>query len=142
MNYKEIHKDLFKMHPQYKLAQCISSDANMGAGIAELFDKKFNMKKKVLAYTGRERQYPTCIYIAQDGVFNLITKQNYWLKPTYATLTIALEKMKSIALEKGIGKIAMPIIGCGLDRLNWNHVSNIIRKVFADTDISILICKQ
>ena len=38
-------------------------------------------------------------------------------------------------------KIAMPVIGCGLDRLDWSKVSDIIKDVFSDTDIEILVCK-
>ena len=38
-------------------------------------------------------------------------------------------------------KIAMPQIGCGLDRLKWKDVSDVIKDVFADTDIEILVCK-
>ena len=39
-------------------------------------------------------------------------------------------------------KIAMPVIGCGLDRLEWSKVSEIIKEVFECTDIEILVCKQ
>jgi hypothetical protein len=35
----------------------------------------------------------------------------------------------------------MPLIGCGLDRLRWDKVRNIVENVFADTDIDILVCK-
>ena len=38
-------------------------------------------------------------------------------------------------------KIAMPVIGCGLDRLEWSKVSEIIKEVFEGTDIEILVCK-
>ena len=54
----------------------------------------------------------------------------------------ALEIMKMMATENGVKKIAMPIIGCGLDRLQWDKVSKIIQEVFEDTDIEILVCKQ
>lgn len=33
-------------------------------------------------------------------------------------------------------------IGCGLDRLNWNDVSEQIKSIFADTDVEILVCKR
>lgn len=36
----------------------------------------------------------------------------------------------------------MPVIGCGLDRLNWNDVSEQIKDVFADMDVEILVCKR
>jgi hypothetical protein len=35
----------------------------------------------------------------------------------------------------------MPLIGCGLDRLSWDEVYEIICEVFEDTDVEILICE-
>ena len=40
----------------------------------------------------------------------------------------------------GITKLAMPLIGCGLDKLEWNRVKDVIEDVFDDTDVEILIC--
>ena len=31
----------------------------------------------------------------------------------------------------------MPRIGCGLDKLNWKNVKNMIKEIFKDTDIAI-----
>ena len=45
-------------------------------------------------------------------------------------------------MKNGINKIAMPMIGCGLDKLNWDKVSQIIKETFKDTDIEILVCKK
>lgn len=50
--------------------------------------------------------------------------------------------MREICQDNDIKKVAMPVIGCGLDRLNWNKVSEIIKKMFGDVDIEILVCKQ
>lgn len=44
-------------------------------------------------------------------------------------------------MENGITKVAMPTIGAGLDRLPWQSVSEQIQRVFADTDMEILVCK-
>ena len=71
----------------------------------------------------------------------MITKERYWGKPTYESVTQALEKCKKICIEKNIKKIAMPTIACGLDGLNWDKVSQIIKEVLNDTDIEILVCK-
>ena len=49
--------------------------------------------------------------------------------------------MKNQAVLNGIKKIAMPLIGCGLDRLEWEDVKTIIINTFQDTDIEILICR-
>ena len=75
-----------------------------------------------------------------DNVFNLVTKEKYWHKPTYNSLTDALKSMRSACRYCNIKKIAMPMIGCGLDRLRWDKVSEIIKDVFKDENIEILVC--
>lgn len=50
--------------------------------------------------------------------------------------------MKTICQKETITKIAMPVIGCGLDKLSWDKVSEAIKEVFSDSDIEILVCKQ
>ena len=35
----------------------------------------------------------------------------------------------------------MPLIGCGLDRLQWEKVSEIVQEVFKDIDIEIVVCR-
>jgi hypothetical protein len=39
-------------------------------------------------------------------------------------------------------KLGMPLIGCGLERLKWDKVSEIIKDVFVDTDIEIVVCRR
>jgi len=36
--------------------------------------------------------------------------------------------------------LAMPKIACGLDRCNWEDIERIIRHVFGETGIEILVC--
>lgn len=50
MNYKEVKGDLFTAPEAYYLAQCISSDCALAAGIATQFQKKFNLRDKLLKY--------------------------------------------------------------------------------------------
>lgn len=50
--------------------------------------------------------------------------------------------MREICQDNDIKKVAMPVIGCGLDRLSWYKVSEIIKKTFSEMDIEILVCKQ
>ena len=146
MIYKEETRDLFAVPDEYYLAHCISADFGMGKGIVVEFNKRFDMKNKL------QTKYPDYISewshkkydsdcILEDRVFNLITKERYFHKPTYKTLTGALMKCREICLENNIMKIAMPVIGCGLDRLEWSRVSEIIKLVFKDTDFEILVCK-
>jgi hypothetical protein len=133
MIYKEINGDLFSADEKFYFAHCISSDYALGAGIAVLFNKKYDMKKK-LKNIG-SGTYPDCIKI--DNVYNLVTKKFCWNKPTLGTLTESLKKMKEDIVKNNIKYLAMPKIGCGLDRLSWGNVSSIIKEIFEDVDIEI-----
>ena len=148
MQYREEVRDLFSVSDDYYLAHCISADFGMGKGIVVEFNKRFNMKNKLISkyhdflrYWDDEKDECKGTCILEGRVFNLITKRNYWLKPTYKTITQALKHMKMLALNNSVTKIAMPTIGSGLDRLNFDKVSEIINDVFSDTDIEILVCK-
>ena len=147
MIYKEEVRDLFSVSEEYYLAHCISADFGMGKGIVVEFNKRFDMKRKLqTCFDGYLEEFVENDYksdcLMMGRVFNLITKERYWQKPTYETIKGALEMMKKIAIENEIKNIAMPIIGCGLDRLQWDRVSEIIKEVFENTDIEILVCKQ
>lgn len=147
MTIIEVHQDLFTVPKDYTLVHCISADFALGAGIAKEFNKRFNMKRKL------QSKYPDyfdifiqhhfgggCIYIYEDRVLNLVTKERYFEKPSIYTMKIALQCMKEICLINGITKLAMPKIGCGLDRLQWSKVKQTIEEMFADTDIEIRVC--
>lgn len=146
MILKEEKRDLFSVSEEYYLAHCISADFGMGKGIVVKFNKRFDMKRNL------QRAFPDYINqwhhngwssdcIMYGRVLNLITKERYFHKPTYETLKGSLEVMKKISEQEEITKIAMPVIGCGLDRLEWNKVKEIIKDVFEDTDIEILVCR-
>lgn len=133
-------KDLFTTPQGYYLAHCISADFALGAGIAKVFDSVYNMKFKLF------RNYPNYEYhrgdaLLVDNVFNLVTKKQCWHKPTYESLKEALEMMKAVMELDDVTKLAMPKIGCGLDKLSWDQVYNIICEVFEDTDVEIVICE-
>ncbi len=138
MIYREIKADLFSMPEEYALCHCVSSDFALGAGIAKRF-AAMGVKRELV------RQYPRewhgkgyCLITTVSGrvVANLVTKQRYFNKPTLETLEQALADFR----EKAPPKIAMPKIGCGLDKLLWEDVSPVIRRIFADTDAEIMVC--
>ena len=73
-------------------------------------------------------------------IIDLVTKTRYWHKPTMYSMRKALEKMKRGCEIENITKIAMPKIGCGLDKLKWEDVSLVIKEIFADSPIDIVVC--
>lgn len=136
MTLVEKRCNLFYVGKEYALAHCISSDYALGAGIAVEFQKRFRLKDKL-----KEKgsgSFPDCIYI--NNVFNLVTKSKYWNKPTYKSLEESLQMMKAIVIENKIKHIAMPRIGCGLDRLQWPKVREVVKELFDDTDCEIVVC--
>ena len=140
MNIAIETRDLFTVPQGYYLAHCISADFALGAGIAKTFDAVYNMRFKLF------KEYPDYTYnggdtLLIDNVFNLVTKPKCYHKPTYDALRQSLETMKSMMELFAITKLAMPKIGCGLDRLDWDIVYDIIWDVFHETYVDILICE-
>lgn len=144
MKIIEKKMDLFKLSNDYTLVHCISEDCAMGKGIAKTFDKRFkNMKNDIfdtLVYN--ELHYPISIMFLGDdqNVINMVTKKEYWHKPTYKTFEIALDSVVKICKKYNITKVGMPKIGCGLDRLQWGRVKEMIENKFKDLDIEIIVC--
>lgn len=136
MNYKEIEGNLFDAPQGFCLAHCIAGDFGMGAGIATQFNEKFNMRSR-LKDIYESVTAPDCIKI--DNVYNLITKNLSYKRPTYDNFTESLRIMKEEIVKDGVKFLAMPQIGCGLDGLNWSIVRAIIKDIFEDTDVNIVI---
>lgn len=154
MQYKEIKGDLFDIDSnKYYLVQCISADFAMGAGIAVEFNKRFNVKNKLKSLVSNginilpvwdnlSSLRGFCLLLEADHIFNLVTKRNYWNKPTPASIRDALNDLRWQCDDLGIKYLAMPRIGCGLDRQNWNNVSNLIKRIFDDSDIEIIVVNK
>ena len=144
MHYEEKTQDLFSCSEDWHLAHCISADFAMGKGIAADMEQRFGLREQL------RREHPGYREIwAKDRrgdalltgrVLNLVTKDRYFHKPTLRTMCEALTRMRDIAGREGIRRIAMPRIGCGLDRLSWEDVRLLIHEVFGRTDAEILVC--
>ena len=150
MTYREEKRDLFTVGNDYYLAHCISADFKLGAGIAVEFNKRFNCRQRLFEmypasrtpYWDKLQDRFKGLCVITDPVYNLITKRNYWNKPTLATMKNALFWMKEDCEIRKIDKLAMPMIGCGLDKLHWEDVSALIKETFIDTNVGILVCYQ
>ncbi len=152
MTIKEEKRDLFTMPDDYALAHCISADFKLGAGIAKKIDELFDVRQKLFNVfpeswiprwdKTKERYRGGCILFNHKDriIFNLVTKRNYWDKPTLSTIKNALDWLSDFCYCYKIKKLAMPRIGCGLDRQNWSDVKALIEKVLADTDVEIVVC--
>ncbi|MBD5113351.1 MAG: macro domain-containing protein [Ruminococcaceae bacterium] len=140
MTFSEIQGDLFT-RTDCALCHCISSDFALGAGIAKKFAQMGVKKQLRESFTSEWQGSGYCLVTETNGVVvgNLVTKQRYFHKPTLETLRQALEDFREHALQYGLRKIAMPKIGCGLDKLQWEDVREIIQDVLKDTDFEVFV---
>lgn len=140
MEYKLIQDDIFN-HKDCYYAHCISRDYALGAGIAVEFDKRYDMRNRLLKLAEEKTETLDEKCIEVENVFNLITKEKYWQKPSYKSLEESLLEMKEkLSKNKNIKKLVIPKIGCGLDRLSWDKVEPMVQEIFKDLDIEIVVC--
>ena len=141
MNIHYIKGDLFDSNDS--LCHCVSEDMHMGKGIATQFKKRFknvnNLKNQMVETGGVavlevEKPQPRFIYY-------LVTKKKYYKKPTYKTLRSSLTKMRDHMKDNNVTKISMPLIGCGLDKLEWDRVSTMLEEIFEDCNVDITVYK-
>ena len=142
MKFIEEQNDLFNYEGKAWLAHCISADFGMGKGIVVQFNEIYNLKNYMIKNFPKNNWMGKgyCIPVKEYKVFNLITKDKYFKKPTYQTLRDSLIHMKDYAVAHNIERIAACQLGCGLDGLDYSKVRKIITEVFANTDIEIIVC--
>jgi len=140
---KTVEGNLFYGTSDYALVHCIAQDAVMGAGIALNFRNKY---QDMPAYVKKQKpDIGSCVmYTSKFGqvVMNLVTKKLSSELPSMSALSRSLEALKKAVIYNKIKKIAMPKIGSGIDRLNWDKVLEQIELVFWDVDIEIKIFTQ
>lgn len=138
------------------LCHCVSSDFEMGRGIAVSFKNMFMSQKTVdelrslpksVAKVGKGA---VCMFdhVARNGeknvkiqipIFNLITKTNYYGKPTLLTLKESLFWLREESERLQVSCLSMPRIGSGLDRLNWDDVKLVLNEVFENSEVKIKV---
>ncbi len=149
MKYIEEQGNLFEVDSKYAYAHCIAYDCAMGAGIAVEFVRRYPKMRVYLKNVINKNKltYP-CVILYKDIdtvskehriVFNMITKERSWGKPTYSTFEGALDDLVDMCEKANVKYLAIPKIGCGLDRLDWGKVSKMIQEKFAHLDIEILV---
>ena len=132
------HGDLFDVGPDYALCHCISRDLKMSSGIAVNFKEKFG---------GLEELRRQCIGVGDVGVLHrggryvyyLVTKEKYHDKPSLSSLKAALSAMRGRIVADDVRRLAMPKIGCGLDRLAWDEVKDLIFSTFGAIPLEIQV---
>jgi hypothetical protein len=110
----------------------------MGAGIAAMFKSEFGGVEELK----KQNCQPGEVAILKRGgryLYYLVTKIFADDIPTYEKVQTSLAAMREHALENHVSDISMPQIACGLDKLQWVVISEIIQHVFKGTNIGISV---
>lgn len=137
-NVIDINGDLFDAPKSFSLAHCVSTDLKMEAGIAVKFKEKFGNVEYLKSQN--PKLFSIC-HIKDDNRFilYLVTKNYVSEKPSYEDMFNTLLELRNFCVDKRINKLAIPKIGCGLDKLNFRKVREMVCYIFRDTDICIQI---
>ncbi|CAH0547635.1 unnamed protein product [Brassicogethes aeneus] len=140
--YKKIveqQADLFAMGKDYSLAHCVAEDMGMGSGIAVQFRRDFKRVDELLSQKARQGEMAL---LEVDGrfIYYLVTKRESSGKPTYEKFFSSLKNWRNHVQQHNIKKLAIPRIGCGLDRLEWDKVKFMMEFLFRDVDTEIVVC--
>ncbi len=82
-----------------------------------------------------------CAYVEKKvrRIIHLINKEKASDRPTYDNLEQSLRNARRICLEQNITTLAIPKIGCGLDRLEWSKVETLVNKIFGESTIRVKV---
>lgn len=135
-DFKIIKGNLFDSKDS--LAHCVSEDLCMGAGIALQFRQKI---KRVSELIEQKKKTGDVAVLKEEKrfIYYLITKDKYYQKPSYDSLKSSLIKMREHMDKNNIKSLSIPKIGCGLDKLDWDKVLDIIKEILWSIDISVYI---
>eukprot|EP01080_Neovahlkampfia_damariscottae_P005602 gene5602-9419_t len=133
---KEIEGDLFESKDS--LAHCVSKDLAMSKGVAVGFVKNFGGVDELKSQKKSPGEV-AFLQLKDRCIFYLITKENYFNIPSYENLWSSLCEMSQLCIKYQVKTLSMPVIACGLDRLNWTYVKDLIEKAFLKTGVQITI---
>ncbi|KAH8327632.1 hypothetical protein KR074_004918 [Drosophila pseudoananassae] len=151
----EARGNLFSAPENYALVHSVSADFAMCAGINLQFRCKFGQVDELKR---QNRHTGNVAVLEQNGryIYNLVTKERSHEKCTYTALYYALLAMREHMVsglilswiltpnsfhsqrEHGVTKLAIPRLGCGIDRLDWLRVRSLLDLVFADDHVDII----
>ena len=132
--------DIFTTCPaSLPLAHCVSRDFRMAAGVALTFRQKYG---QIAFLKSQVQQIGQCAIMQHENrwLFYLVTKNQYFLKPTYYTLEQALWSLRRHMTYLQLHELAIPgYMASHRDKLDWEKVKQIICKVFGDTNVTIYV---
>ena len=129
VQHQEVKGDLLSAPSYYFIAHCIPADLTFWGETAKRINSFKHMRTRIekedLWY---EANVGDCIVI--DNFFNLIATPQKYCRPSLEDLRICVNIMSEYCIENNIQYLAMPHIGCGHNKLNWDEVKDMIIETF------------
>ncbi|XP_064540604.1 uncharacterized protein Targ2 [Drosophila montana] len=133
----EAKGNLFSAPENFALVHSVSADFAMCAGINLQFRCKFGQVDELK----RQQRHTGNVAVLEQGgrfIYNLVTKERAHEKCTYTALYYALLAMRDHMREHSVTKLAIPRLGCGIDRLDWLRVRSLLELVFVSDSVDII----
>jgi len=128
----ECRKELLNIDKCPRILHCISRDRAMGMGFARQVTSYIQRNPMGVWHTLDAAPDVLFWFAETKMIANLITKENYFEKPTIADLALLLCQFEELSRANPLsfgGIWDCPRIGCGLDRLEWEEVKGIMEAV-------------
>lgn len=130
------------------LVNTVNTVGVMGKGIALMFKESFpeNFKKYAKASKAGEVEIGRMFVthrpdlIGPQWIINFPTKRHWRDRTRLEWIQEGLRDLRRVILENGIRSVAIPPLGCGNGKLDWNDVRPEIEHSFEDIDgVSVLV---
>lgn len=162
MTFKIIQGDLFDTAHQFEaLAQGVNCEGLMGAGIAVPFRKKSpKMYEEYKALCNEFRDilpgllhtYDPDYEVDEYGnfdyanvppiIFNLFSQKLPGKNGDYGLLKSAALLMRMEAESRGLSRVGLPWIGCGIAGLEKHNVEHIFHRILGASDVEFVLVEQ
>lgn len=137
-----ISQNILDLPLDIPLVHCVSRCFSMSAGLAKDVKQLFGDRSYLLDYPKPYIGGLGVTWKNEKLVIHLVTKRLYYHKPTWENLESCIHNLRNYCESFNISTISMPyFLACGLDRLHWPDVYNLISEVFQNSSITVYICK-
>ncbi|KAL4107103.1 hypothetical protein QTP88_018535 [Uroleucon formosanum] len=136
---KEVNGSLIESPEEYHIVSEIEKHYNFMSGVNYEIKQKFGNGQKLAP----SKEIGEVNYLRDKDryIIFLTTKSRNKQKATYENIYLSLLNLKLLCEKHSLNKLAMNKLGF-IDQLEWTQVRSMIRYVFRNTDIDVIICSK
>ena len=128
---RDLKADLLSMPVYYNIAHCLPADLSVYGNTAKRIDEYYDLVDRILTNVEEGETFFVGEVIALDNVFTLIVNPKARTHPTLNDMRKCINALALYCAQSGVMHLAMPRIGCGHNKLNWDEVKHMICEEFA-----------